>query len=336
MLNFIKSILKKNKFIWSHILKLRNKFELYKLFRYDFQQYYKYSVANANGNVKEIELEIIVISHIIEKGLAHKNFRTSFAKVKVEELSKLIKKYYENEIYDEFILKMGIDALQQYYSKNLSYDVDVSEFCYWPKIDNTLEETYVGVKQYTVKEIFRNSNSNFYDFATSRYSVRPFESMGIGLEPELLDKVINLALTAPSACNRQSTRVHVINNKDLIAKVAKIQSGSKGFGENSDVLIVITSDLSLYSSSDRRLPYIDSGIFTMNFIYSLFHFEIASCILNASLPINDEITVKKLIGIPENEVIATFISTFKLNENEMYNVGIAKRHSSSSITRWVK
>ena len=70
----------------------------------------------------------------------------------------------------------------------------------------------------------------------------------------------------------------------LFKKILDLQKGNRGFGENADKLLVVAADVSSYSGiAERNLMYIDGGIFTMNLLYSLHYYKIASCTLSPTL-----------------------------------------------------
>ncbi len=84
---------------------------------------------------------------------------------------------------------------------------------------------------------------NFEEFAKNRHSVRDFAVDTV--DESIIRKAVELAQTAPSACNRQSTRVHYIQNRDICKNVLDLQGGAKGHTVSS--VIVLTSELSLYN-----------------------------------------------------------------------------------------
>ena len=75
----------------------------------------------------------------------------------------------------------------------------------------------------------------------------------------MIEKAIEIAKLAPSACNRQPFRFYVSQNKDQACKVAKCAGGTSGWAEDIPCTVVIIGDLSLYPRErDRHLIYIDS------------------------------------------------------------------------------
>lgn len=60
---------------------------------------------------------------------------------------------------------------------------------------------------------------NFFDLAAARYSVRSFADKPV--EQKVIDKLLQAALLAPTACNRQPQRILVINGGEGIQKLRK-------------------------------------------------------------------------------------------------------------------
>ena len=58
---------------------------------------------------------------------------------------------------------------------------------------------------------------SFMDLAKERYSVRKFTSEEVS--QDLLDKVIEAGMVAPTACNIQPQRIYVIKSKEGLAKI---------------------------------------------------------------------------------------------------------------------
>lgn len=117
-----------------------------------------------------------------------------------------------------------------------------------------------------------------------------------------------MAQTAPSACNRQPTRVHIIENKELIKQCLSLQNGNRGFGNLADKLLIVTGNLQTVLGSQEYFDLnTNVGIFIMNLSYSLHYYEIAHCILNwYALPKTDK-NLRKIVEIPEEETVVSFI-----------------------------
>lgn len=99
---------------------------------------------------------------------------------------------------------------------------------------------------------------NFQDFAYARHSVRQFSERRLPVKR--IKDAVKLSQTAPSACNRQSTRIIYISDREKCKKILEIQGGAKGHTLTD--LLLAARNLSLYRYlSEMDLPYLDGGIF---------------------------------------------------------------------------
>lgn len=115
-------------------------------------------------------------------------------------------------------------------------------------------------------------------------------------------------MKSPSVCNRQSSRVHLITNHDMIQKVLSVQAGMTGY-KTPPALIITTSDLNCFiSPTERNQPFIDGGIFSMSLLLALEYEGFASCPLNAMFDKKRELKIKDIANINDNENIIMIIS----------------------------
>ena len=95
-----------------------------------------------------------------------------------------------------------------------------------------------------------------------RRSVRWFEQRPV--PADLIERAIEAASLAPTACNRLPYRFDVLREPARAAEVAHLAGGTAGYAENIPCLIVIVGDLSCYvEERDRHLIYIDSALASM-------------------------------------------------------------------------
>jgi len=118
-----------------------------------------------------------------------------------------------------------------------------------------------------------------------------------------------LAMTAPSACDRQHARVYCVANQKLKDEVLSSQHGNRGFGSDADKVLIVTADLrSIRWAEERNDLFTNAGIFIMNLSYALHYNKVAHCILNWSVGEISDRALHKLVGIPECERIAAIIA----------------------------
>jgi nitroreductase len=167
---------------------------------------------------------------------------------------------------------------------------------------------------YTSEAYYQHSQASFDLFSQSRHSLRHFSTTAEVSVDEVV-KAIELAQNAPSSCNRQSSRVHVVAERPLIEAVLALQNGNRGFGHLVSKLLVLTVDLSCYNGiNERNLCYIDSGIYAMNLLYALHHQQIGACTLNWCDSPEDDAKLRSLLDIPASETITLFIACGKAPE----------------------
>ena len=78
------------------------------------------------------------------------------------------------------------------------------------------------------------------DILTKRRSTRKF--LPIAVEQEKLQRIIDMALTAPSSRNTRSTRLMVITDKSLLEKMSQMRDYGSAFMKDAQAAIVVMGD----------------------------------------------------------------------------------------------
>ncbi|WP_353108392.1 nitroreductase family protein [Salinisphaera dokdonensis] len=124
-----------------------------------------------------------------------------------------------------------------------------------------------------------SSHEFFFDLATQRRSVRWFEDQPV--PRSTIDKAIEIAASAPSACNRQPYKYLVFDDPSLVGEIASLPMGVKGYEHNIPALAVLIGKLRAYPfPRDRHVIYIDASLSAMTFVYSLESLGLGTCIIN--------------------------------------------------------
>ncbi|OKY24648.1 nitroreductase family protein [Thalassotalea sp. PP2-459] len=111
-----------------------------------------------------------------------------------------------------------------------------------------------------------------------RRSVRWFEDKPVA--KELINKALEMASLAPSACNRQPYQFYLLKDVDAI-HIAKLAMGTAGFAENIQNLFVIVGDLSAYPAErDKHVIYIDGSLAAMQLMLGFESLGISTCPIN--------------------------------------------------------
>lgn len=285
-----------------HQLKRTIKFAL--IYRMDFLKQKKFTTFSTGYKCSEEKMlaHLVVKAHTVEKGLTMPQKRYNFGqKVICDILSDL--KYYAtlyNVNEERFIDVIGI--IKEYGCWHRRSGIEIKNRAIIEGL-NWLEKKFPSIPslpqayEITRDNFFKDNKGNFYDLAHSRHSCRNFSGSVLDAD---LKKALDLAMTAPSTCNRQSVRLHILEKKNTILG---IQSGNRGFGHLANKFILITSDLSDWPGEHQRnAPYVDGGIFLMNLLYSLHFYGIAACTLNMYLDTKRTTHMHSDLDVPENEV----------------------------------
>lgn len=143
--------------------------------------------------------------------------------------------------------------------------------------------------------------------AHARRSVRSFD--GEPVDFSLVEKALKIAQLSPSACNRQSVRIHFYDEPKAIAQMLALQNGNRGFSETIPLLAVVTADATtFFDASERIEPALDGGLFLMSFILALQSEGLSSCCLNWCVMPDRDRQGHAVGGIPENHLILTFLA----------------------------
>lgn len=279
-----------------------------KLVPYYFH-WFKYDIKYSNlFNTKKADLAgIMVASHVLEKGLTMPEFRSGFGYSRVRDIiarsSALIDKYGSDSIEIQSALK----DLEQYLNIH-----NEKEF----KLPEDIEKGIIRLLKYKtidtapchrIKAIdFFKTATDFKEFAQQRHTVRWFSDKNI--ENSTLVEVVKLAQTAPSACNKQSTKVYVIGSEDAKAKVLNIQRGNRGFGHKANKILLVTSDMGCWNFQFRTSAFLDGGIFVQNILYALHYHKLVACTMNAELSPNQIKQLSEIIGFAKEEIPIVFIA----------------------------
>lgn len=280
-------------------------------FNYSESLYWN-ATGGATGQNKETSLAWIVIQyHVIEKGLTMPNRHLAFGKTVLCDLMLRIETYLKQYDSDDRVL-YAIGVVKAYYELHAENGYDFSDdVVFWQKVQGFLDaygKVPVSRQIHTTKTQFYSSvDEAFPQFARSRHTVRHYSGQAIDIKT--IGAAVELAMTAPSACNRQHTRVRCIANKELVQKVLALQGGNRGFGHLADKVLVVSGDMrDEVGPWERNDVYINGGIFLMNLCYALHYHKIAHCILSCAFSPEKDKEVRTLIGLPESEAFVAMIS----------------------------
>lgn len=322
----------------SFVLFVRACFRYPAIFGYyprDIRRYLKYSATLVDkkefGN---LEAKVIADGHIIEKGLSLKNPRLGFGKGVILRLVDELKNYKKRKYPEKtFAQKFAISVLHRYLEYNTANGYDISDLEPLIKqFSNKGFEDFSGTHSYNKKEVLENVKKNFESLIHNRFSLRQFTDEPVSRE--ILEKVIDLARFTPSVCNRQSTKVYIVEEPKIKQRVVDIQQGNRGFGEQIDKMLVVTSDIHFFFGlQERYQSFVDGGLFAMNLLLSLAYYGIGACGLNWCAETKRDNELRKLLKIKESENIIMMIAIGNMPDE--FKTAKSHKREISDIAVWI-
>lgn len=303
--------------------------------RHEARQAFAYDRSQFMANAGALHLdrkaaacaEIVMGYHVLEKGLTMPRRRLGFGQGAVRHLMNLVESF-ERRFGSDSQVTHAVGVLRAY------RDLHAGRPEATPRLEAFLA-AHPGVPSANEPHVTRDAffaakDSPFPAFAASRHVVRHFAGP---VPTGTIEEVVRLAMTAPSACNRQHVRVHAVSDPTSRDRLFALQGGTRGFGSDADKVLVVTADMSSVRWAwERHDIYTNGGIFVMNLCYALHYHGVAHCILHWSVPPATDRAAHALLGIPENEAIVQVLAC-GLPPDE-FDVAASPRRPLDDILSW--
>jgi len=293
---------------------------LYGNYKKDAVLYKKYALLFNVQTLKNKEANLILNYHALEKGMLFPKMKKGFGKDRIKKLHRILTDIEVINSISRSQIRVGFQVMCQYYElhQKLGYDIECLyskkqyEF-YKSVLSDYYTSAFNGVINWTKETFYKDVKADFGKFANSRKSIRNYT--GEMISKEMLGKVVNLANTAPSVCNRQASNVYLVENKEKIDQILEIQGGFNGYTQDVNQLLIVTNDRSYYyTPGERHQLYIDGGIFLMNLLYALHFYEIGNCPANWGKTVQEEAPMEDLVNIPKSEKIICIVPIGRVQE----------------------
>lgn len=260
----------------------------------DASLYTKYSGIRGN-TIPVLAAKIRILCHTIEKALSLSDCRADFGKDKVSKLISMYQFYKRSGGNDNDAIALAESIIHTYATHRVSNGLDIS---FIPQELTKVHET--DVKSGAIPFLSKVSDFMTFDhIAHSRHSIRNFSQKKVSDEDII--KAIRIAQTAPSACNRQASRIYAITDPVKIDQLKQRHGGIRTFGQPG-VIFAVTQDLNLYTSEyERNTWLVDGGIFCMNLLYALNSVGIVNCPVIWGGMDDEDAFISELADIPDNE-----------------------------------
>ncbi|GAA6293356.1 hypothetical protein F220043C3_17900 [Enterocloster asparagiformis] len=294
--------------------KISKDYAIYVSYIHDCWEYSKWQYNNPSiKSQNAFEAKILRQTHVIEKGMSLSKPKAKFGVKKALELLDYIDAFCAAgyKIEDSTSVQNAIGVLAAYIEFHRERGFKPEEVvCRFYKVERyaPLEKDVFGINIQNINQLYEEIHSEFPTFFTSRHSVRQFSSRPIEIAD--IKNAVELAMHAPSACNRQSCKVYYYNDLQKNTEIGELIAGNTGFVADVQKYLVITSDMSAYYDAfERNQTYVDGGIFALALIEALHYNGIASCILQNGEYREKNREFKQICGnIPDNEKIILFIA----------------------------
>lgn len=282
-------------------------------FEYDMNRFIRYSGAFGEETRGKLLTKVIMLYHVIEKGLTMPNRRLWFGKDALAALIAAVDRFEGRFGGEDPQIRHAIGVVQDYHSlhRGCASSVPADFADCWAQIE-AFAAAHADVppaRQLHCRResVYGKKNSPFPDFARARRTIRHYAP--VELPMQRIRDAVELAMTAPSACNRQYCRVHCLADKSRIRELLAIQGGCRGFGDSADKVLVVTADLEgIDAPRERDDIFTNGGIFLMNLCYSLFYNEVAHCILNWSRTPEEDMAMRKIVHIRDSETVVAVLA----------------------------
>ncbi|WP_028771774.1 nitroreductase family protein [Shewanella waksmanii] len=232
--------------------------------------------------------------HRIEKGLIMQPRREVFAEGYIRETVDCFKKAIASDSLCSSEKEWASDVLQKYFS--VVSHTTVIENAKNTFLDATLDEATGNSVPYVHADLptCPLDYDQLLTLFKRRRSVRWFEEKTVDMS--LINKAVEAATYAPSACNRQPYEYHVVTDKNLASEVANCAMGTVGFAENIPCMIAIVGNLDAYPAErDRHIIYIDGALASMQLMLAFETLGLSSCSINwPDIELREKALMKKL------------------------------------------
>lgn len=275
----------------------------------DIRRHVCYSLAYQNKKKlgkDSLRCSIMLLNHQLEKAQTYPRQKQNYGREKILQLLSLLENY-DTKLGADDLFDTSLGVLQSHFANPYAYK------------DNELRQRFdrLRLNRQSVPIACRGGILEFDSsrlqtwnelgaFLNSRRSCRHFSSKII--PDEEIVSAVRLAMTAPSACNRQPIRIHCYKNKEQIRKIIEAQQSDIEWCLEADRLIIVTANDYYYRDYlERNQKMFDAGLFAMLLNLALHNRHIGSCFKMAQKDTKIDLETKHLANINPQEDICVLM-----------------------------
>lgn len=291
-------------------------------------------LSSGRSDWRKTEPVLRVEAHAIEKGMSIGKVRPGFGKAKATELMAHLQQYYDVGGRKAFVNEC-CSILSKYIDYNKQLGADMSDieskfktFCNKNQADMS---DFGGIEEVPAEEVLATLHQDFASFSQSRYAIRDFGTDPISRQQ--IEDALKLAEKTPSACNRQSWKIHVYEGEEA-QKMLNLQGGNCGFTEDMQYAILVCGDMNYYRFYELSQVYVDGGLYAMNLMYALHYYGVATIPLTMSTKMSKLKKIIKAMGLPYSELPVLLIGVGSYKDN--FKVAKSERVPYQEYTNFEK
>jgi nitroreductase len=258
---------------------------------------------------RKIYYRLVIESHAIEKALTLGAPRPLFGRKKIDVIVRMLDGY--DPQYSSLPAEMALGALLKYIEFHHANQIQdkyldqLSAFC--TRYSDRYGLKPSGGTKRPTPPIQVQERDACARFLQSRSSHRRYTKAL--LQEDVVARVVRVAQSAPSQCNRQATKVYFYQDHEWIVQLLALQAGAAGFDKEVPNLFILTSDIAAWGGGRQRNQlYIDGGLFAMQLLLACHSEGVATCPLNLATWNRVEADIKRLAKIPKGERLIMMIA----------------------------
>ena len=252
--------------------------------------------------------KLLIEAHALEKGLSLADPRPFFGKAKISFLMAELDRYSDTPSALPRAMVMGVlrTYVQAHRDRGLDDPILIEIDDYIAARPHHGEAVAAGGLRH-LRAAYDHVDKTPAEFVASRFSNRILSDSPLDLGQ--IERVVALAQTAPSQCNRQSSHAHFYQERAQIRSLLELQGGASGFAQEVGNLFVISNDLAAWGGAQQRnQPYVDGALFAMALIYACHANGVAVCPLNLAITHRQDRRIKQAGGIPVDQRLIMMIA----------------------------
>lgn len=258
------------------------------------------------GRIKRSEMrrDMLLLAHSLEKGMGIENPKQGFGIIKAGQLVDLLSQYSSSVGKEsDFEYIEGVSVLRKYLVYSSDTGTDVKMIAKKAEMLFDSDSSFkAGAEWINMPQLYEKMDQKAAEyFIKSRHSIRSFKE--IKVDKWDIREALKLTQMAPSACNRQPSKVYWTADCETVRKMNDLIPGNKGFEQAIPNWAIITAERSFFNRSEYFQWYVNGGIFVAYFTEGLHANKIGSCIFQIPVECENTPLIRELAKIPDSEAI---------------------------------